>query len=292
MNLGTCAQILKIPLWVTAVLISAMLLSCGKKGPPTLTTFAKPAAVGNITAVHRGNSILLSWPYSDTGDLVNGFYLEKAEGSAAVFRKIAFLPDTARHYVDTDFETGGTYFYRITVLSLRKVLSDPSPVLKVVPAVLPLPPSGLAYELTNDSVKVRWNEVPERIEMTMYSTLPRTEHRLNLESGAGPGDKFWLLTGVKSVTIKVKYNIYKSNEKKVFPEAPLNRTGLNGPSFSDSVETRLATYYVVRSFLDRPLKDEGLPSEVLEVNPENVCTVKAFRFKICACSKRSRTYLE
>ncbi|MBF0505827.1 MAG: hypothetical protein HQL09_03230 [Nitrospirae bacterium] len=268
MNLGTRAQVMKIFFLVSAVIISVMLVSCGQKKPPSLKTFAKPAPVGNITAVHRENSILLSWSYSDTSDFVKAFYLEKAEGSAVTFRRIAFLPDTTRHYVDTDFVIGGTYFYRITVLSLRNVLSKPSQVLRVDPAVLPPPPSGLYYELTNDSVKVRWNGVPERTEMTMYSTLPRSEHRLNLESGAELRKKFWLLTGVKSISIKVKYNIYKSNEKKSFPESPLNRAALNDPAFNDGVETRMPTYYVVRSFLDRPLKDEGVPSEALEVNPE------------------------
>src|SRR5208337_1848835 len=53
-----------------------MLVACGKKGEPTLTTFVKPPPVKNITVVHRENSILLAWSYSaspDMQELVKGF---------------------------------------------------------------------------------------------------------------------------------------------------------------------------------------------------------------------------
>ncbi len=224
---------MKVGDWIIVVLISALLMSCGQKGDPTLTTFVKPSPVGNITAVHRENSLQLSWDYSDTQELIKGFYLEKSEVAGGndrpgEFKKIAFLPDSARHYADTEFVVGRTYFYRITVVSLRKILSNLSPVLKVVPAVPPAPPSGLSYELTNEAVIIKWNEV----------------------------------------SVKVKYNIYKSHDKKVFPDSPLNNLELDRPVYSDKVETGLPSYYAVRSVLNTPIKDEGPLSEALEVNPE------------------------
>ncbi|MGD0282324.1 MAG: hypothetical protein ABSB95_08190 [Dissulfurispiraceae bacterium] len=211
-----------------------LLVSCGKKGPPTLTTFAKPAPVRNIAALHRENSILLSWSYSvssDMREIIKGFYVEKAaasgDNSPGEFNKLVFLPETATHYADTDFTAGKAYFYRIRVYSVRNVISDFSPVLKVVPAELPPPPSALSYELKNDAVEIRWTGAPG----------------------------------------KVKYNIYKSHVKNVFSQRPLNKAALNGPLYRDIVQTGPSSYYVVRSLLDTDIKDEGFPSEALVVDP-------------------------
>src|SRR5208283_866100 len=219
----------------TAFIFALLLLvACGKKGDPTLTTFVKPDPVKNIAVVHRENSILLSWSYSvspDMQELVKGFYIEKAVGrgdnNPAEFRKLVFLPGTVNHYKDTDFEAGRPYFYKLRVYSVRNIISDPSAVVKVIPAVLPPPPQGLFFEVKNDAVEIHWNKMPG----------------------------------------KVKYNIYRSNKKNVFPESPLNKAALAGPLFVDKVETGSPLYYEVSSLLDTDIKDEGFPSEVLEVDP-------------------------
>jgi hypothetical protein len=212
-----------------------MLSACGKKGDPTLTTFVKPTPVKNITALHRENSILLSWSYSaspDLQELVKGFYLEKAGGTKdnnpAEFRKLAFLPGDVNHYTDTDFEAGRPYFYKIRVYSVRNIISNPSPVVKVMPAVLPPPPHGLFFEIKNDVVEIRWHKLPG----------------------------------------KVKYNIYRSNKQNVFPKAHLNKEALSEPLFIDKIETAAPLYYEVAALLETDIKDEGFPSEVLEVDPE------------------------
>jgi hypothetical protein len=218
----------------TAFIFLLVLLSCGKKGEPTLATFVKPAPVRSITALHRENSILLSWSYSvssDSPELIKGFYIEKAVGSGdnnpGAFENIVFLPGTANHYIDTDFVAGRAYFYKIRVYSVRNVISDQSPVIKVFPAALPPPPAGLSYEVKNDAVEIKWKEARE----------------------------------------KVKYNIYKSYKQNVFSGPPLNKAALGGSLFRDRVETGPASYYVVRSLLDTDIKDEGFASEVLEVDP-------------------------
>lgn len=218
------------------MLIGALLPSCGKKGEPTLLTFVKPAPVRNITVLHREDALLLSWPYdvsSDMQDLIKGFYLEKAVGAAdnkpTAFKNVVFLPVSESHYTDKDFTAGNSYFYRILVLSVRNITSDQSPVIKVLPSVPPPAPEGLSYEVKNDAVEIRWKAVPG----------------------------------------KVKYNIYKSREKNVSTGALLNKAALGEPFFSDKVETHLSSYYFVRSLIDSDIKDEGFPSEVLEVNPSN-----------------------
>ncbi len=212
-----------------------MLAACGKKGEPTLTTFVKPAPVKNISVLHRENSILLSWSYpvsADMQELVKGFYVEKAGGTGdnipAEFKKIVFLPGSVTNYADTDFEAGRPYFYKIRVHSIRNFISDPSPVVKVIPSELPQPPQGLSFEVINDAVEIRWNKVPG----------------------------------------KVKYNIYRSKGKNVFPESPMNNAALSESLFIDKVETGAPLYYEVASLLDTDIKDEGFPSKVLEVDPE------------------------
>lgn len=221
---------------VTALILLALLVlaACGKKGEPTFITFVKPPPVNNISVVHRENSLLLSWSYSvsqDTQELIKGFYIEKAvagvDNKPAEFRKIAFLPGSVNHYAETDFVAGRPYYYKILVYSVRNIISDPSPVVKVVPAELPPPPQGLSFKIKNDAVEIRWNKLPG----------------------------------------KVKYNIYRSNKKNVFPESPLNKAALSEPLFMDKVETGSPLYYKVTSLLDTDIKDEGFPSEVLEVDP-------------------------
>ncbi len=216
-------------------LVALLLAACGKRGDPTLTTFVKPAPLTNINVVHRGNSIFLSWSYSvssDMQELVKGFYIEKAGGkednNPAEFRRIVLLPGTVNHYTDTDFEAGRPYFYKILVYSVRNIISDPSPVVKVLPAPLPQPPQGLLFEVKNDTVEISWNKI----------------------SG------------------KVKYNIYRSSKKNTFPKSPLNKAALSEPLFRDKVETGSPLYYEVTALLDTNIKDEGFPSKVLEVDPE------------------------
>jgi hypothetical protein len=225
----------KIRFWVPAVLVGSILLSCGKKGDPTFFTFVKPPPVANITAVHHENSLLLSWSYSppqDMEELVKGFYIEKAAGdkdnNPAEFKNIAALPGSVNHYEDSDFIAGRTYFYKIRVYSIRNVISDPSPVIKIIPATLPPAPQGLSYDIKDDAVEIKWDRVPG----------------------------------------KVKYNIYKSYKQDVFSGPPLNKGLLTESSFRDKLESGSNVFYVVRSVLDTATKDEGFSSVVLEVNPE------------------------
>ncbi|MBF0557912.1 MAG: fibronectin type III domain-containing protein [Nitrospirae bacterium] len=223
-----------------------MLTSCGKKGEPTLVTFVKPAPVTNISVVHREDALLLSWSYSvssDMQDLIKGFYVEKAVGNSdkipTEFKNIVFLPANVTHYTDNDFTAGTAYFYRILVLSVRNIISDQSPVIKVTPLMLPPAPAGLSYEVKNDAVDIRW----------------------------------------KAAEGKIKYNIYKGRDKNVSSAVLLNKSALSGPLFSDKVETYLPSYYFVRSLLDSDIKDEGFPSEVLEVNPADFVPSKPSALK-------------
>ncbi|MBI3592977.1 MAG: hypothetical protein HY099_05805 [Nitrospirae bacterium] len=230
---------LLIFVFTIVVLSFFLVVSCGKKGEPTLTTFEKPEPVKNIKAVHRENEIIISWSYpvsEESRELVKGFYMEKAEDDGSKgFRNIAFLKNDVSQFVDREFKTGRTYLYRMRVYSIRNVISDASQAVKVQPSELPLPPAGLSYNVTNDSIEITW------------------------QGAIGNGQE----------AIGIRYNIYKSYEKGKYPASPLNLTPLKEPFFKDRVEPQKTSYYVIRSLRDTGIKDEGFPSEELEVNPES-----------------------
>ncbi len=214
-----------------AVVLSCALAvtACGKKGNPTLRTFEKPSPVRDLKAIHREDEIIISWSYpTPERELIKGFYMEKAEADGnSVFKNIGFLKSDASQFVDKDFQAGKKYLYKMRVYSLRNVISNESPVIRVNPSVLPAPPTGLSYAVSADAVEIRWNRVDA-----------------------------------------VLYNIYRSYEKGKYPATPLNSMPLKEPLFKDKVEPEKTTYYTVRSLLDTDIRDEGYPSDELEVNPE------------------------
>ncbi|MBA4348809.1 MAG: hypothetical protein C0415_02330 [Thermodesulfovibrio sp.] len=211
------------------------LFSCGKKGDPTLKSYEKPLSVKDVKALHREDEIIISWSYpSSDRDNIKGFYIYKAEidGQTAgskgyVYKKITFLKSDASQFRDKKFELKKLYLYRINAYSLRNVISDDSPDVKVVPYELPLPPAGLSYRVTNDSLEIIW-------------------------SGSDSS---------------LKYNIYSSYEKGKYSESPKNRVPLKEELLKDRIDTLKIVYYTVRAFRDAETKEEGYPSEELEVNP-------------------------
>lgn len=226
-----CRYLLRMIMYIAVALAQvALITGCGKKGAPTLKTFEKPPAVTALNAVHRKDELTISWSYpSASRATIKGFYIEKAEGDPREeFRNIAFLKNDASQFADKEFSTGGSYFYRIRVYSLRDVISDPSPVITVRPSKLPPPPAELSYRIVDNIVEIRWK-------------------------GVGEG---------------ISYNIYKSAERDVYAPAPLNSAPLKEPVFRDAITTERPVYYVVTSVLTAGMIEEGAPSRQLEINPD------------------------
>lgn len=228
--------------------------SCGRKGDPTLKTFEKPMPVKEIRAVHREDELIISWSYpASERAKIKGFYIEKADIKnqesgvrSPEFKNITFLKNDVSQFVDKNFKTKQEYFYRIRVYSLRDIISDESPILKIKPLPLPDRPTGLKYSVTKDSVVIKWDWVC---------------------------DEF-------------KYNIYKSYEKGRYPASPLNNIPITATSFSDKVEKDKPAYYTVRALLDTNIKDEGYPSEELEVNPETFIPSQPHNLKYVPSEKK------
>jgi len=233
--------------YLLLLIIIFFIISCGKKGDPTLKTFEKPMPVKEISAIHREDELIISWSYPQSERAkVKGFSIEKAIGKRQEFKNIAFLKSDVSQFIDKDFKIKQEYFYRIRVHSLRDIISDESPVIIVKPLPLPEKPTGLRYSITDDSVVIKWD---------------------------------WLCN-------KLKYNIYKSYEKGKYPAFPLNNAPLIETSFSDKVEKSRTVYYTVRALLGTDIKGEGYPSEELEVNPESFVPSKPMNLKYVPSEKK------
>ncbi|HCZ12615.1 MAG TPA: hypothetical protein DHV16_10300, partial [Nitrospiraceae bacterium] len=227
-------------------------ISCGKKGDPTLKSFEKPQAVKDIKAVHREDELIISWSYaSSEREKIKGFYIEKAIGAGQDFKNIIFLKSDAAQFIDKDFKAGNTYLYKMRTYSLRDVISYDSPVMKAFPKELPKPPVKLSYKTTNDSIEIAWQ-----------ATVAGQE------------------------AVGIRYNIYKSYEKGKYGASPLNSVPLKEPAFKNKIETEKSVYYTVRALLDTDLKDEGYPSEELEINPGSFVPSKPNKLKYVPSSQK------
>ena len=71
----------------------------------------------------------------------------------------------------------------------------------------------------------------------------------------------------------------------------MNKAALGEPLFRDRLETGSPLYYVVAAS-DTAIKDEGFPSEVLEVDPGTFVPSKPSAFEICVCPEGSCAYVE
>jgi hypothetical protein len=212
------------------LLLSAVLLmnSCGRKDRPTLKSFEKPETVKEIRILHRKEGLILSWSYPEHAvSNISGFYIDKAEGGETKFRNVRFLNSDVFTFTDPDCLPGTLYRYKIRAYSLKDVIGDDSAVITVTPAEPPPPPSGLSFKISGKTLEISW-------------------------APAGPG---------------VLYNIYKTYESGKEASSLLNRAPLGGTSFRDRIEPERSVYYAVRSLLDTPVGDEGLPSPAVEVSP-------------------------
>ncbi|BCB95492.1 fibronectin type III domain protein [Dissulfurispira thermophila] len=241
------------------ICIALSIISCGRKGDPTLRTFEKPMPVKEIKVTHRENELIISWSYpSAEREKIRGFYIEKAEIKGQEsgvgmpdFKNIMFLRSDASQFIDKDFKIGQSYLYKIRVYSLRDIISDESPVIKVNPRHLPEPPARLSYKVSNDSLEIIWQ---------------------NAEKNEGQR--------------VIRYNIYRSTEKGKYPTSPLNSSPLREPFFRDVVEKARPVYYTIRALLDTELRDEGYPSEEIEVNPKTFIPSQPHNLKYVPSEKK------
>jgi hypothetical protein len=211
---------------VFAVFLCLMLLSCGRKGAPTLKSFDKPEKPSLLSAMHRENVIILKWDFPrEKEETISGFVV--LESSSEGYGKELRVMPGERSVRLTDFREGRTYRYGILAKSLKGVLSDESNTLSIIPLNTPQPPVDLSFSVADDTLLLRWKD-------------------------RGNG---------------ILYNVYRRFDKDVYGLTPVNPTPLAGNSFTDVFSIDKKVYYTVRSLLNKETRDEGPPSEEVEINP-------------------------
>jgi len=154
-----------------------LLAACGKKGPPTLTSFEKPDAPSSVTAVHRGEVITLRWNYPRKQE---GFIAEfiVLRSTGADFEKLSHLEKDKRTFVDPDIKTGITYRYKIISQNSHGVYSDDSPIVEATPAPAPLPPASLSYTVKGNSVVLSWTPLNTGEKFNVYKAKDKGAYGL------------------------------------------------------------------------------------------------------------------
>lgn len=156
---------------------SCLLISCGKKGDPTLKSYEKPPPP-ELRAVHRQSGIILSWNFPKAGEQsLKGFHLLKSAGGD--FKKVAFIEKTDRSFTDKDFQTGHKYKYKIISESLKGVLSIDSNVLDIKPKIPPSPPTDISFLIEHDFLTIKWNASGEADFYNVYKSDKQGDYALS-----------------------------------------------------------------------------------------------------------------
>ncbi|MBE0425547.1 MAG: fibronectin type III domain-containing protein [Nitrospirae bacterium] len=143
------------------------------------------------------------------------------------FERIAIPGSDRRSYIERNFETGIEYKYKINSQNLKGIISNDSNILAVIPADTPSPPGKISYEVKDNFLILNWKSVEEQI----------------------------------------LYNVYKSYEKGIYGLIPVNKEPLKETSFRDAFDITRAVYYTVRSLRGSDIRDEGMASEEINIEP-------------------------
>lgn len=220
---------------IFSILISGYLYisACGKKGDPTLKSYEKPVSPSNLKAIHRESEIILIWEFpEDKEQTIKSFHLLKSKDHG--FKQIAIIERDRRTYVDNNFQVGKEYKYKLYSQSLKGIFSSESNTLSVIPLETPPPPEKISYEIENDSLIIKWENINE---------------------------EFF-------------YNVYKSHKKGNFGLNPINREPLQETFFRDNLDTDRIVYYTVRSLREDSIRHEGKSSIEIKIDPSTLIPSK------------------
>jgi hypothetical protein len=158
-------------LTLAAVLLSAVVFGCGKKGDPTLKSYEKPDTPSNLAVVHREDAMFIKWAYpSAKENLIAQFIVLRSTGSE--FEKLSHVDKEKRDYIDKDIRIGNTYEYKVISQNLRGIYSNDSAIASVSPVQVPPPPTKLSYRVSGNTVVLAWERAKKG---TLYNVYKRTE---------------------------------------------------------------------------------------------------------------------
>lgn len=157
------------------LLITSLLsASCGRKEPPRLPVYEKPAKPSGLSVIHRENALHLRWSYSGDRDILEGFSIMRAVG--ADFKQAGFEKEP--RFVDANVEPGLTYRYAIVANSVQGVLGDRSEEVMVTPSIVPQPPSGLTFSVRADSISLSWRHQDVGALFNVYKASEKGKYQM------------------------------------------------------------------------------------------------------------------
>jgi hypothetical protein len=144
------------------------MISCGKKGDPTLKAYEKPSAPGAFRALHREEAIFLFWNYpKDDEPSIDGFVLLKSKPGDS--EEVIQIEKEHRSYVDTDIALQTEYTYTIFSKNLKGVMSDTGKI-SVLPSEVPLAPEPVSFQLGNNMLKLSWSSTGDSVVYNVYKS--------------------------------------------------------------------------------------------------------------------------
>ena len=145
----------------------SLLVSCGKKGAPTLKSYEQPDRPLKLSAIHREDKIILQWDFPKEKEVtIAEFIIMKATGEE--FVKISHIDGTKRSYTDSDFKTGSTYNYYIISQSPKGVYSKESNIIEISPVDTPAPPRNLSFKIEENNIIISWEKAGSEVLYNIY----------------------------------------------------------------------------------------------------------------------------
>jgi len=162
-------------LLASAVLLTATVFGCGKKGDPTLKSYEKPETPSNVTVVHREDAIFIKWAYAPAKEnLIAQFIVLRSAGSD--FEKLSHIEKEKRVYIDKDFKVGSTYEYKVISQNFRGVYSDDSALVSAAPVQVPLPPAKLSYTVSGNMTTIVWEQTTRGNLFNVYRSTEKGKY--------------------------------------------------------------------------------------------------------------------
>jgi hypothetical protein len=219
--------IIKSILLVTACIIVILTFSCGRKGSLTLKAYEKPASPANITAFHRDGGIYIFWQYPVQERL-------KIKGCQLL-----------------KSGDGGISFKELAFLKPDELDYTDRDFITGHDYQYKFRCISLRDVFSDDSViiKISPRSLPQKPE-EISSVIKNDSLQIR-----------W------KIPPDVKANIYKTFHKGSYSFYPINSEPLTNNFFVDKLEISRAVYYTVRLLRGTDIRDEGPPSDELEVNP-------------------------
>jgi hypothetical protein len=166
--------------------------------------------------------------------------------SGSGFGSIAVIPNDQRTFTDREINRGSTYEYKILSRSIKGISSRDSDSIKVSPSELPPKPMNAGFSVSGNTVILHWDA----------------------KDPAG------------------LFNIYKSAAKGSYGMKPINLLPVSGGKFTDLLSLNRTSHYTVRGLKGGNLKEEGLPSDEITVDPSELVPPKPERLDAYAAKDR------